>query len=520
MITAAMCNEMAISVESMKTSPKPAKGFSVLVVDGDSECLEMLSRLLGSLGYKVLTAKGASEALDIAQKKEADLDVVLTEAHLPNMNKFELLEKMTAVSNLPVVIMSDDDDMNAKIGCLFKGAVYYIVKPVTMDNLKNLWQFAFKNNRNVVIDITKEESNTHVESQAKIPNSERERSEGMDNYEEKDSNCSTAFTKRRVIWTDKLHHRFLQAVKLIGIDGARPKKIIQLMNVPGLTRRNVSSHLQKYRHSLRQEQLAIKKRRIRASKSASSQPRKSASTFNFQGEFPQLPNLYSTSTPYQPELRSHFLEDLNSQMPTRPAFGSADIPIHVDSSSNETSNKKYGQPTQSNQPDYTYFNAEHIGPGQSSSNMDLAAGFGHVESFFREDIFQDQNKNFSDVGDFGHQNATDCPILHNSIQQNEQQQPSPPPPPPQPQDQEEYNSFGEFDPHILLSPLLASQEQEEYNIFREFDPHSLLSPLPGSQEQEEHDTFGFERGESDDLFNFAEEDTIQVFDDVDSDDFF
>ncbi|PRQ57789.1 putative transcription factor MYB-HB-like family [Rosa chinensis] len=113
-----------------------------------------------------------------------------------------------------------------------------------MDSLKNLWQFAFKNNRNVVIDITKEESNTHVESQAKIPNSERERSEGMDNYVEKDSNCSTAFTKRRVIWTDELHHRFLQAVKLIGIDGARPKKIIQLMNVPGLMRRNVSSHLQ------------------------------------------------------------------------------------------------------------------------------------------------------------------------------------------------------------------------------------------------------------------------------------
>lgn len=117
---------------------------------------------------------------------------------------------------LCIAVMSDDDDVNTMLDCLFKGAVFYFVEPLTMNRLKNLWQFAFTKKRNVVIDITKKESNVHVESQAEIPNAKRKRSEGMDKYEERDS---TALRKPRLIWTTELHHRFLRAVRLLGIDG-------------------------------------------------------------------------------------------------------------------------------------------------------------------------------------------------------------------------------------------------------------------------------------------------------------
>lgn len=50
-----------------------------------------------------MTAKRAYDALSIAQKKEDELHLVLTEAHLPDMDKYELLEKMKAVSKVPVV---------------------------------------------------------------------------------------------------------------------------------------------------------------------------------------------------------------------------------------------------------------------------------------------------------------------------------------------------------------------------------------------------------------------------------
>ena len=60
-------------------------------------------------------------------------------------------------------------------------------------------------------------------------------------------------TKRsRLVWTDTLHQRFLEAVdRCGGIEQALPKAIMKDMKVDGLTRENVSSHLQKYRLRLR-----------------------------------------------------------------------------------------------------------------------------------------------------------------------------------------------------------------------------------------------------------------------------
>ncbi|WVZ67243.1 LOW QUALITY PROTEIN: hypothetical protein U9M48_016349 [Paspalum notatum var. saurae] len=58
----------------------------------------------------------------------------------------------------------------------------------------------------------------------------------------------TSNSKRpRLVWTPQLHKRFVDVVAHLGIKNAVPKTIMQLMNVEGLTRENVASHLQKYR---------------------------------------------------------------------------------------------------------------------------------------------------------------------------------------------------------------------------------------------------------------------------------
>ncbi|XP_047947703.1 putative two-component response regulator ARR13 [Salvia hispanica] len=57
--------------------------------------------------------------------------------------------------------------------------------------------------------------------------------------------------KRRITWTNKMHQKFLDAIERLGYDKAVPKRIVEVMGVPGLTRENVASHLQKYRWSMR-----------------------------------------------------------------------------------------------------------------------------------------------------------------------------------------------------------------------------------------------------------------------------
>eukprot|EP00240_Pyramimonas_obovata_P005423 CAMPEP_0118933390 /NCGR_PEP_ID=MMETSP1169-20130426/11961_1 /TAXON_ID=36882 /ORGANISM="Pyramimonas obovata, Strain CCMP722" /LENGTH=385 /DNA_ID=CAMNT_0006876145 /DNA_START=299 /DNA_END=1454 /DNA_ORIENTATION=- len=60
--------------------------------------------------------------------------------------------------------------------------------------------------------------------------------------------------KPRLVWTTELHQRFLNAVNHLGVKSAVPKTILQLMNVEGMTRENVASHLQKYRLYLKRIQ--------------------------------------------------------------------------------------------------------------------------------------------------------------------------------------------------------------------------------------------------------------------------
>uniref|UniRef100_A0A1J3E7X7 Transcription factor LUX n=1 Tax=Noccaea caerulescens TaxID=107243 RepID=A0A1J3E7X7_NOCCA len=63
-----------------------------------------------------------------------------------------------------------------------------------------------------------------------------------------------ALKRPRLVWTPQLHKRFVDVVAHLGIKNAVPKTIMQLMNVEGLTRENVASHLQKYRLYLKRMQ--------------------------------------------------------------------------------------------------------------------------------------------------------------------------------------------------------------------------------------------------------------------------
>ncbi|KAF5831490.1 hypothetical protein DUNSADRAFT_13048 [Dunaliella salina] len=71
---------------------------------------------------------------------------------------------------------------------------------------------------------------------------------GTDMTEEDDEQGSARTVKRaRLVWTPQLHKRFEEAVEKLGHEKAVPKNIMQEMNIEGLTRENVASHLQKWR---------------------------------------------------------------------------------------------------------------------------------------------------------------------------------------------------------------------------------------------------------------------------------
>ncbi|KAJ6691809.1 HOMEODOMAIN-LIKE SUPERFAMILY PROTEIN-RELATED [Salix purpurea] len=86
--------------------------------------------------------------------------------------------------------------------------------------------------------VDSEEADSRTENSAEDPSSEAAR----------------ALKRPRLVWTPQLHKRFVDVVGHLGIKNAVPKTIMQLMNVEGLTRENVASHLQKYRLYLKRMQ--------------------------------------------------------------------------------------------------------------------------------------------------------------------------------------------------------------------------------------------------------------------------
>ncbi|KAI4356875.1 hypothetical protein L6164_000860 [Bauhinia variegata] len=95
-----MASDKSLVVEMIKYS-SPLSVIRALVVDSDSTCLEIVSKMLRVLGYQVVTAKKGADALNIVQQKGNELHLVLMEAHLPDMEINELIQKIKRISTLP-----------------------------------------------------------------------------------------------------------------------------------------------------------------------------------------------------------------------------------------------------------------------------------------------------------------------------------------------------------------------------------------------------------------------------------
>jgi CheY-like chemotaxis protein len=99
--------------------PLPSGTETVLLVEDDESVREFARRTLESCGYTVLTAAGGVEALALARRTSARIDVLLTDIVMPQLNGPQLVERFTAAHPAPCVIYmsgyADDAIMQLEI---------------------------------------------------------------------------------------------------------------------------------------------------------------------------------------------------------------------------------------------------------------------------------------------------------------------------------------------------------------------------------------------------------------------
>jgi signal transduction histidine kinase len=122
-------NKEGNSAESIPSEKNHDDAVTILAVDDNRQMLEYLKRLL-STRWKVETASDGHEAIKIMKARRPDL--VLTDVMMPNTDGFELLAMIredSALSNIPVILLSARAGQEATIEGLEKGANDYLVKP-------------------------------------------------------------------------------------------------------------------------------------------------------------------------------------------------------------------------------------------------------------------------------------------------------------------------------------------------------------------------------------------------------
>uniref|UniRef100_A0A6N2KBD3 Response regulatory domain-containing protein n=1 Tax=Salix viminalis TaxID=40686 RepID=A0A6N2KBD3_SALVM len=255
--------------------------IQILIVDDDSTTLSVVSSMLKAfccrdnhkLELLVVTIKNPLDALSTLQSKNYVFDLVITDLHMPQMNGMELKKHVHEEFNLPVIIMSSDDSENVILRSLEGGAAFYIVKPVNKDDIKSVWHYAVATKTGKSLSIKEigwsgEPFSINEDVSSAINNEIRKygTKEGRQRTEEdKEVEIHQPATKKqKLIWTNALHNRFLQAIHHIGLDKAVPKRILECMSVRGLAREHIASHLQKYRIFLRKvaERGGISSRRL------------------------------------------------------------------------------------------------------------------------------------------------------------------------------------------------------------------------------------------------------------------
>jgi putative two-component system response regulator len=110
---------------------------TILVVEDDAHIRDVLSGLLGTLGYRLLMAASAEQALDALNVVSPDL--VLTDVHLGAMSGIELCARLKADPRyelMPVVILTAVGDLEARVAGLAAGADDFFTKPVAFVELR------------------------------------------------------------------------------------------------------------------------------------------------------------------------------------------------------------------------------------------------------------------------------------------------------------------------------------------------------------------------------------------------
>ncbi|XP_055808315.1 two-component response regulator ORR26-like [Solanum dulcamara] len=213
-------------------------------------------------------------------KEKKKIDVIIISVHSPNLDSFKLLAQAMALDIVSLFVCDDYNELLAK-KALKEGAHLFLKRPLNEEIVKYLWQFVLTEkierekarkgsedgDKMIVDDVGKNNSdgvNEELYGETNnVPNTKEHRNNihqvknnivSNGKYKQRRKNSRKDIKENNIIkqkdcleWTADLHAKFTESLQQLGEGRCFPKDIVEIMNVPSLTRMQVASHLQKCR---------------------------------------------------------------------------------------------------------------------------------------------------------------------------------------------------------------------------------------------------------------------------------
>ena len=123
--------------KSVDITEKLLKGTeTVILVDDEELILDVGRDLLEKMGYKVLTAGGGREAIELYKKNQDDIDIVILDMIMPHMSGSDTYDRMKEINpDIKVLLSSGYSIGGQATDILNRGCNGFIQKPFNMNEL-------------------------------------------------------------------------------------------------------------------------------------------------------------------------------------------------------------------------------------------------------------------------------------------------------------------------------------------------------------------------------------------------
>ena len=102
---------------------------NILVVDDESRMRKLIKDFLIKDDYKVLEAEDGEKALDVFEKNEQKIDLIILDVMMPKLDGWSVLRKIRQSSQLPVIMLTARGEEQDELFGFELGVDEYISKP-------------------------------------------------------------------------------------------------------------------------------------------------------------------------------------------------------------------------------------------------------------------------------------------------------------------------------------------------------------------------------------------------------